>query len=131
MIFKILNRCDFFIRNNSKFHVINVMNDKFFFAKLCENAEINLKNIIVQIFVFVIKNDDHDFIFELFKKPHNVSIIEQTKKKINIIFLTLIEKLNTFFEIILKINIFSNENFSFNLKIFVKNLNLSFYSIYH
>ena len=68
MIFKILNGCDFFIRNNSKFHVINVIDDKFFFAKLCENAEINLKNIIVQIFVFVIKNDDHDFIFEILYK---------------------------------------------------------------
>ena len=65
MIFKNLNRCDFFIRNDSKFYIINVIDDKIFFEKMCENAKINLKNIIVQIFIFVIKNDDHDFIFEI------------------------------------------------------------------
>ena len=64
MIFEILNRCNRSMRNNSKLHVINVIDDKVFFEKMCENAKINLKNIIVRIFIFVIKNDDHDFIFE-------------------------------------------------------------------
>ena len=62
--FKTSNQCDFFMRNDLKFHVINVIDDKFFFEKMCKNAKINLKNIIVRIFIFVIKNDDHDFIFE-------------------------------------------------------------------
>ena len=56
------------MQNNSKFHVINVIDDKFFFEKMCENAKINLKNIIVRIFFFVIKNDNHDFIFEILYK---------------------------------------------------------------
>ena len=68
MTFEIVNRCDFFIQNDSKFHVINVMDDKFFFEKMCKNAKINLKDIIVRIFVFVIKNDDHDFIVEILYK---------------------------------------------------------------
>ena len=33
---------------------------------MCENAKINLKNTIVRIFIFVIKNDNYDFIFEIF-----------------------------------------------------------------
>ena len=65
IIFEILNPCDFLMQNNSKFHVISVIDDKFFFEKMWENAKVNLKNIIVRIFIFVIKNDDHDFIFEI------------------------------------------------------------------
>ena len=64
MTFETLNRSNFFIRDDSKFHVIRVIYDKVFFEKMCENAKINLKNIIVQIFIFVIKNDDHNFIFK-------------------------------------------------------------------
>ena len=47
MTFEILNRCNFFMQNNSKFHVINIIDDKIFFEKMCKNAKINLKNIIV------------------------------------------------------------------------------------
>ena len=65
MTFEILKKCNFFMQNNSKFHVINVIDDKTFFEKICENAKINLKNIIVRIFIFVIKNENHDFIFEI------------------------------------------------------------------
>ena len=68
MTFEILNRCDFSMRNDSKFHVINVIDDKIFFEKMCENAEINLRNIIVRIFIFVIKNDDDDFVFKILYK---------------------------------------------------------------
>ena len=37
---------------------------------MCKNAKTNLKNIIVRIFIFVIKNDDDDFIskFHMNKK---------------------------------------------------------------
>ena len=68
MTFQILNRCNFFMRNDSKFHVINVINDKKFLEKMCEIAKVNLKNIIVRNFIFVIKNDDHDFILEILYK---------------------------------------------------------------
>ena len=61
-IFKILNRYTFLIQNDLKFQVINVIEDSLFFEKN------NLKNIIVRIFIFVIKNDDHDFIFEILYK---------------------------------------------------------------
>ena len=65
MTFEISNRCDFSMRNDSKFHVLNVIDDKVFFERLCENAKVNLRNIIKRIFIFVIKNDDHDFIVEI------------------------------------------------------------------
>ena len=55
-----------------------------------------------------------------FKESHNINMIKQINKKSDIVFLTLIEKSKTIFEIILKTNILSSENFSFNLKIFVK-----------
>ena len=51
--FKILNRCNFAIKNDLKFHVINVIENKAFFEKMCENAKVCLKKIIVRIFIFV------------------------------------------------------------------------------
>ena len=57
------------------------------------------------------------------KRFKNRIILKQLKKlkeKIDILLSIVIEKLNTFFEITLKINTFSNESFSFSLKIFVK-----------
>ena len=68
LIFEILNRCNFFIESDSKFHVINVIDDRNFFEKMCKNAKVNLRVIIVRIFDFVIKNDDHDFFFEILYK---------------------------------------------------------------
>ena len=63
--FKTLSRCNFFMQNNSKLHVINVIDETKFFDKICENAKENLRNIIVRIFIFFIKNNDHDFILEI------------------------------------------------------------------
>ena len=66
MTLEILNRCDFAMKSDSKFHVISVTENKAFFEKMCENAKICLERIIVRIFIFVIKNENHDLIFETF-----------------------------------------------------------------
>ena len=68
MTFEILNRCDISMRNHSKFHVISVIDSKVFFEKMCENSKVNLKDIIVRVFIFVIKNDDYDLFFETLYK---------------------------------------------------------------
>ena len=64
MTLEILNRCDFAMRSDSKFHVVSVTKNKVFFERMCENAKICLEKIIVRIFIFVIKNENHDLIFE-------------------------------------------------------------------
>ena len=66
MTLEILNRCDLAMKSDSKFHVINVTENKVFFEKMCENAKVCLEEIIVRIFIFVIKNEDHDLILETF-----------------------------------------------------------------
>ena len=66
MTLEILNRCDFAMKSDSKFHVISVIEDKAFFEKVCENAKVCLEENIVRIFIFVIKNEDHDLILETF-----------------------------------------------------------------
>ena len=63
---EILNRCDFAIKSDSKFHVISVTKNKIFFEKMCENAKVCFEKIIVRIFIFVIKNENHDLILEIF-----------------------------------------------------------------
>ena len=73
---EILNRCDFAMRNDSKFHVISVTKNKVFFEKMCENAKICLEKIIVRIFIFVIKNENHDLIFETFYEKKNHAFVE-------------------------------------------------------
>ena len=64
MTFEILNRCDFVMKSDSKFHVISVTKNKVFFEKMCENAKICFEKIIVRIFIFVIKNENHNLIFK-------------------------------------------------------------------
>ena len=64
MTLEILNRCDLAMKSDSKFHVISVTENKAFFERMCENAKICLEEIIVRIFIFVIKNEDHDLILE-------------------------------------------------------------------
>ena len=54
MTSKILNRCDFSIKSDSKFPVINIIENKAFFKKMCENFKIYFEKIIIRIFVFVI-----------------------------------------------------------------------------
>ena len=66
MTFEILNRCNFVIKSDSKLHVISVTKNKAFFEKMCENAKVCFEEIIVRIFIFVIKNENHDLIFEIF-----------------------------------------------------------------
>ena len=66
MTFEILNRCDFAMKSDSKFHVISVTENKAFFERMCENAKICLEEITMRIFIFVIKNENHDLIFEIF-----------------------------------------------------------------
>ena len=45
MTFEILNRCDLVIKKDSKFHVINTIENKAFFEKMCENAKIYFEKI--------------------------------------------------------------------------------------
>ena len=71
MTLEILNRCDLAMKSDSKFHVISVTENKAFFEKMCENAKICFEKIIVRIFIFVIKNKNHDLILEiLYEKNH-------------------------------------------------------------
>ena len=66
MTFEILNRCNLAMKSDSKFHVISVTKNKTFFEKMCENAKICFERIFVRIFIFVIKNKNHDLILETF-----------------------------------------------------------------
>ena len=66
MTFEILNRCDFAMKSDSKLYVISVTKNKAFFERMCENAKVCLEKIIVRIFIFVNKNENHDLIFEIF-----------------------------------------------------------------
>ena len=66
MSLEILNRCDFAIKSDLKFYVINVTKNKAFFEKVCENAKVCFEEIIVRIFIFVIKNENYNLIFEIF-----------------------------------------------------------------
>ena len=81
--FEILIRCDFLYEMIRNFMLSTSSTIKFFFEKMCKNARINLKNIVVRIFIFVIKNDNHDFIFET-----------SYKRKVMLSFKYFVDKLN-------------------------------------
>ena len=71
------------MRSNSKLHVISVIDDKVLYEKICKNAKVNLKDIIVRIFIFVIKNDNYDSIFEIMNEKQcfrlNILLIDYAK----------------------------------------------------
>ena len=96
----------FFCSNDRNFSII--VFEKFAFIRKFSIHRSHFVNF------FFIQNENFRFFtiffyiqqIKTFEKSHSISIIKQIKKKIDIIFLTLTEKSNTYFEIILKVDIF-------------------------
>ena len=46
--------------------MINFINERICFFNICESISINIENIIISIFIFVIKRSNHDFFLDRF-----------------------------------------------------------------
>ena len=126
-----INQWSYFIRNRWNF--------RFFFSTIIEIFQSSFSKdlfsfenfqftdrILSVFFLYKMKT----FVFSLLSFMSNKSKrlknrialkrLKRLKEKIDISLSIVVEKSNTLFEIVLKIDIFSNESFSFSLKIFVE-----------
>ena len=63
---KLINATQLFIYQEINIVIINFINERARFFNVCELIFVNIKNIIISTFIFVIKRSDYDFLFNRF-----------------------------------------------------------------
>ena len=66
MLKKLIDATQLFIRQEINIIIINFINERVHFFDVCESILMNIENIIISIFIFVIKRLNHDFLFNRF-----------------------------------------------------------------
>ena len=62
MLKKLIDAMQFLIHQKINIVIINFINERVHFFNVCELIFINIENIIISTFIFVIKRSDHDFL---------------------------------------------------------------------
>ena len=63
---KLINATQFLIRQKINIVIINFIDERARFFNVYKSIFVNIKNIIISIFIFVIKCSDHDFLLDRF-----------------------------------------------------------------
>ena len=63
---KLTDATQLFIRQEINIVMMNFINERIHFFDVCKSIFVNIKNIIISIFIFVIKRSNHDFFFNRF-----------------------------------------------------------------
>ena len=63
---KLIDATQLFIRQKINIIIINFINERVRFFNVCESIFVNIKNIIISTFIFVIKRSNHDFFLDCF-----------------------------------------------------------------
>ena len=66
MLKKLIDATQLLIRQEINIVIINFINERVRFFNVCELIFINIKNIIISIFIFVIERSNYDFLFNYF-----------------------------------------------------------------
>ena len=75
-----------FIRQKINIIMINFINEHVRFFDVCESIFINIKNIIISIFIFVIKRSDYDFFLNhLFQRIARMNVINMNNNLLKMI----------------------------------------------
>ena len=73
---KLINATQFFIRQEINIIMINFIDERVRFFDVCESIFVNIKNIIILIFIFVIKRLNHNsFLDRFFQRIIHINII--------------------------------------------------------
>ena len=62
----LIDATQFFIRQEISIIMMNFIDERVHFFDVCESILVNIENIIISTFIFVIKRLDHDFLFDRF-----------------------------------------------------------------
>ena len=66
MLKKLIDATQLFIRQKINIVMMNFIDERVRFFDICESIFVNIKNIIISIFIFVIKRSNYDFLFNHF-----------------------------------------------------------------
>ena len=83
---KLIDATQLFIRQEINIIIMNFINKRARFFDVYESIFVNIKNIIISIFIFVIKRSDHDFFFNhFFQRIVYMNIINMNDDSLKII----------------------------------------------
>ena len=63
---KLINATQLFIRQEINIIIINFIDERVRFFDVCESIFVNIENIIISTFIFVINRSNHDFLLNRF-----------------------------------------------------------------
>ena len=83
---KLIDATQLFIRQKINIIIINFINKRIRFFDVCESIFINIENIIISIFIFVIKRLNHDFFLNrFFQRIARMNVINMNDDSLKII----------------------------------------------
>ena len=83
---KLIDATQLLIRQEINIIIINFINKRVCFFNVCESIFINIKNIIISIFIFVIERLNHDFFLDFFfQRIARINVININNNSLKII----------------------------------------------
>ena len=83
---RLIDATQFFIRQRINIIMINFINECARFFNVCESIFINIKNIIILIFIFVIERSNHDlFLNRLFQRIIRINAVNMNNNLLKMI----------------------------------------------
>ena len=93
MLKKLIDATQLFIRQKINIIIINFINKRARFFDICESIFINIKNIIISIFIFMIKYLNYDFLLNrFFQRIVHINIININNDSLKLILHSLNNK---------------------------------------
>ena len=116
---RLIDVTQLFIRQKINIVIMNFINERVYFFDVYESIFVNIKNIIISIFIFVIEHFNHDFFLDyFFQHIVNINIVNINDNSLKIILHSLNdEKRMNFQKIFIKHINNKNKKFVFAFKI--------------
>ena len=83
---KLIDATQLFIRQKINIVMMNFINERVHFFDVCELIFVNIKNIIILIFIFVIERSNHDLFFDrLFQRIARINVVNMNDDSLKMI----------------------------------------------
>ena len=93
MLKKLIDATQLFIHQKINIIIINFIDERVCFFGVCESIFVNIKNIIILIFIFVIERSNHDaFLNRLFQRIICMNVVNMNNNSLKIILYSLNDK---------------------------------------
>ena len=116
---RLTDATQFFIRQKINIVMMNFIDERVCFFNICESIFINIENIIISMFIFVIERSDHDLLLDqFFQRIVRINIININNNLLKMILHSLNgEKRMNFLKMLVKHTNNKNKKFVFVFKI--------------